>query len=64
MSKPGGKALVCVAAEINTWGWEETWDSLAGARGRLSLQRGGVIDLFRRKCQLVYAQKWLLLDSF
>ena len=56
MSKPGGKALVRVAVQINTWGWEETWDFLPGARGRLGLRRGGVIDLFRRKCQLESTQ--------
>lgn len=48
MSEPGGKALVCVAVQINTWEWEETWDSLPGAKGRLGLWRGDVIDLFRR----------------
>lgn len=39
MSKPGGKALVCVAVEMDTWVWEETWDSLPGAWEVLSLQR-------------------------
>lgn len=31
MSEPGGKTLVCVAAEVDTWVQEETWDSLPGA---------------------------------
>lgn len=33
MSKPGGKALVCVAAERDTWVWQETWDSAPRAPG-------------------------------
>ena len=40
MNKPGGKALICVATEMDTSVQVETWDSLPGAEGGWTCREG------------------------
>lgn len=56
LRKPGGKVLLCVAAEMVTFVWKETWDTMTGVEGGWACRvEMWLIDLFRGKCQLEYA---------